>query len=65
MSKTGFQHWWAGISPAAAPVIGGATTEAAAWQPNEMQVGPERELIDMEFSQKRAQFTWVDALGLL
>lgn len=38
---------------------------AGAWQPNEEQASAEKELIDYEFSQDRAQFAWVDSLGRL
>ena len=38
---------------------------AQTWAPNETQISPQPDLLDPEYNQARAQFTWSDAQGFL
>ena len=51
----------AAVAAACAAGVAGAQT----WAPNETQVSSQKDMIDIEFSQSRGQFTWNDEVGNL
>jgi hypothetical protein len=56
---------WAAATLAVVLSMNAASVGAQAWVPNETLVSPQNDLLDPEYNQARAQFTWNDIDGKL